>query len=97
MPRTREVVAPSVVTGQDNFVEGAKLDWSDVSDEEWREYDFGGGKTIRIMSPLSLNVKRKPEGDSHRIFAQGGISHYIPVGWISLKWKSKPGAPSFSF
>lgn len=61
----------------------SKLDLSPL--EEWREYIFPGGETIRIDSPQFLIVS----DNGHRIGA-GEISHYIPYGWIHLCWKNKP-------
>jgi hypothetical protein len=58
-------------------------------EEDWREYDFGGGKIIRIENPQWLNVKRQTETlHSHRLIDENGVSHYIPSGWIGLRWKA---------
>lgn len=67
--------------------DGEDLSWSDVSDEQYREYHFGDGKVFRIDEPVSLNVKRKPEGDSHRVLDADGKSHYVPAGWIAITLK----------
>lgn len=78
--------------GPPEFKNGTDLEFSDISSEQWREYQFLGGETIRIDAPLKLNVS---ESRNHRIFDAHGISHYIPAGWIHLKWKVKDGAPNF--
>lgn len=66
-------------------------EFKDISDEEWREYTFGVG-IVRIEQPKWLHVKRQTETQhSHRIIDANGISHYIPSGWIALKWKSPTG------
>lgn len=70
------------------------LPTSDLSNELYRMYDFGDEKTIRIDSPLALNVSRS---GGHRILDAEGVSHYVPEGWIHLKWESKEGAPAFDF
>lgn len=53
--------------------------------EEWREYVFPGGEIVRIDNPQFLIVS----DNGHRIGA-GEISHYIPYGWIQLRWKNQP-------
>lgn len=63
----------------------------DISTEENRVYEFPGGDSILISKPLHLSVS--PSG--HRILDSDGISHYIPKGWIHLKWKAKEGQPHF--
>lgn len=67
------------------------LEFSDISSEKWRQYDWGH-TTILIESPLSLNVS---ESGGHRVLAADGVSHYIPSGWIHLSWEAKDGAPHF--
>lgn len=59
--------------------------------EEWREYDFGHGKTYRIEKPTRVHVKRKPEGDSHRLIDAAGNRHYVPVGWVGFRFGGKWG------
>ena len=74
------------------FNNGTDLEFADVSSEQWREYQFLGGQTIRIEAPLRLNVSAS---GGHRLFDAAGVSHYIPAGWIHLKWTVKDGAPNF--
>ena len=78
--------------GVPEFNNATDLEFTDISSELWREYHFLGGETVRIEAPLKLNVS---ESRGHRIFDASGISHYIPPGWIHLKWKAKNGAPNF--
>lgn len=59
--------------------------------EEWREYDFGGGKKYRIEKPIRVHVKRKPDGDSHRLIDAAGNRHYVPSGWIGFSFGGKWG------
>lgn len=80
------------VTDVPEFKNATDLEFADISSEQWREYQFLGGEKIRISAPLKLNVS---ESRGHRIFDANGISHYIPPGWIHLKWKVKNGAPNF--
>ncbi len=74
------------------FKNATDLEFTDISSEKWREYHFLGGEIVRIKRPLLLNVS---ESRGHRIFDAKGVSHYIPSGWIHLKWKAKDGAPNF--
>jgi hypothetical protein len=74
------------------FKNATDLEFTDISSEQWREYRFLSGETVRIDAPLQLNVS---ESKGHRIFDSHGVSHYIPPGWIHLKWKVKDGAPNF--
>jgi hypothetical protein len=68
------------------------LKFEDISSEQFREYVFPEGETVRIESPLKLHVS---ESDAHRILDAKGESHYIPPKWIHLRWKSKDGEPHF--
>jgi hypothetical protein len=71
---------------------GTDLPFTDISSEQWREYQFLGGDIVRIEAPLALNVS---DSGGHRIFDAAGVSHYIPAGWVHLKWTVKDGAPNF--
>ena len=75
-----------------SFNNATDLDFTDISSEQWREYRFLGGETIRIEAPQMLNVS---ESGGHRIFDGLGVSHYIPAGWIHLSWLVKEGSPNF--
>ena len=68
-----------------------------VISEMHREYVFNDGFTYRITNPVTLYVKRKPDGDSHRVVDADGTIHYIPVGWRVLRWVNKPGFPEVEF
>lgn len=70
--------------------------WTAIDNEKYRMYDFGNGVTYRIDFPVQLNVKRKPEGDSHRVIDALGVSHYVRAGWVAIKWEGKNG-PAYSF
>jgi len=59
--------------------------------EEWREYDFGAGRIYRIEKPVKLSVKRKPEGDSHRLIDAAGTRHYVPAGWTGFRFAGQWG------
>lgn len=63
----------------------------DISSEEFRTYVFSNGSEVTIQAPLQLSVN----AGGHRLFDAEGVSHYIPKGWIHLKWKAKAGQPHF--
>jgi hypothetical protein len=85
-------VTTSVSTDQNNPV---VLKWADINNEKSRTYTFPTG-SVTVLHPVKLNVKRKPEGDSHRLIDAAGISYYIPAGWLMLSWEGKDGT-TFSF
>ena len=58
----------------------------DIRCEEWREYRFPGDEIVRIEKPQFLIVS----DNGHRVGA-GEMSHYVPYGWIELKWKNVEG------
>lgn len=68
------------------------LEFTDISSEEFRQYDFGDHRHVRINAPLQLHVS--PSG-GHRVFDSKGVSHYIPPTWYHLYWKAKDGQPHF--
>lgn len=68
------------------------LKFVNISSEQWREYDFGEDGVVRIDSPLALNVSRS---GGHRVWDADGVSHYVPKGWIHLRWLVKPDNPHF--
>lgn len=63
----------------------------DISSEEYRAYEFGTDKIVRIENPLKLKLSAA----GHRVLDGQGISHYIPKGWHHLSWKAKDGFPAF--
>ena len=77
-------------------ISATAAEFADISNEAFRTYTFPNGE-VTITNPIKLNVKRKPEGDSHRIIDAESVSHYIPAGWIHLSWKGKTGEPEYSF
>lgn len=76
-------------------VSAEKPVFTDISNEVYRTYYFPTGR-VTINNPVKLNVKRKPEGDSHRIVDDKGTAYYVPAGWLLLEWRGKDGE-AFSF
>lgn len=70
------------------------LEFSDLSDEEYRVYEFPGGCAIRLNEPTHLHVS---DSGGHRVLTADGVSHYIPKGWLHLSWVVKSGCPKFAF
>lgn len=61
----------------------------DLTDELWREYDFGG-RTYRITEPKALFLRAG--GSTHRVLDAGGIVHCVPVPGsrgCALRWKPR--------
>lgn len=66
-------------------------EFKDISSEAYREYTFAGG-VVRIEAPTHLHVSKS---GGHRLLDAAGFSHYVPSGWIHLRWTAKPGAANF--
>ena len=62
-----------------------------IGSEVSRTYLFPGGDEVTINDPLFLSVS----AGGHRLFDADGNSHYVPKGWIHLKWKARDGQPNF--
>ena len=61
----------------------------DISNEYWREYDFGG-RVYRIADPAELYYREG--GSTHRVVDSEGVVHCLPVPGQSgcvLRWKSR--------
>ena len=76
------------------FKNESGLEFKDISSETFREYTLANGAPLRIDQPLQLNVSAS---GGHRVFDASGMSHYIPKGWLALKWQAKEGAAHFTF
>lgn len=72
------------------FINDTSLEFSDISSEQFRTYVFDNAE-VTITEPTHLSVGL----NGHRVFDAQGMSHYIPKGWIQLKWKAKVGSPNF--
>lgn len=67
----------------------------DLTDEEYREYDFGG-RVYRIDAPEALYIGRT----THRVVALDGIVHCVPApgfGDCVVRWKPRDGSRPVQF
>jgi len=78
---------------KDEFRNNSGLIFKDITDEQYREYVFPNG-VIRVDEPIFVNVSAS---GGHRVFAADGKSHYIPKGWMDLRWEAKEDRPHFAF
>lgn len=61
------------------------MEANNISDEDWREYDFGG-RVYRITTPKLLYIGNT----THRILDSEGIFHCVPApghNGCVLRWK----------
>lgn len=76
------------------------MKWLPTDGEAYREYIFPTG-VYRIDFPKKVFVKRKPEGDSHRVISQAAgclpVSHYVPAGWLAIRWVGIDGTEQFDW
>ena len=70
-----------------------KFQFTDISSEQERVYEFPDGDEIVITEPVWLSVSSGSGG--HRILDNAGVCHYVPFKWIHLYWIPKEGAPYF--
>lgn len=75
-----------------DFINESDLEFTDISSEANRTYNFGNKGFVKINSPAYLNVS---SSGGHRIYSRDGQSHYIPSGWIHLSWTAHKGKPNF--
>lgn len=73
------------------FINDSNNTFTDISSEAKRTYVFPGGNEVTIDNPKYLSVS----AGGHRLYDDSGTSHYVPKGWIHLKWMAKPGQPNF--
>lgn len=78
------------------FKNKTSLQFTDISSEEYRVYEFKSflffKRFVKLDKPLKLAVSAS---GGHRVYTADGLSHYIPSGWIHLYWKAKKGKPNF--
>jgi len=65
-----------------------------LTDEAWREYDFGNGIVYHIDNPVALYIRTG--GTTHRVVDSDGVVHAIPFPLAGdkvavLRWMGKTG------
>lgn len=75
-----------------DFRNATDYDFDFIASELWREYVFSDGSVVRIDLPRFLYVSKS---GGHRIYDYERTSHYIPPGWIHLRWKAQDNQPHF--
>ncbi len=65
----------------------------DISVEIYRLYRFPKGETTLIKEPLAIVVT----DNGHRVTDRENQNHYIPYGWIHLKFKVREGEKSWYY
>jgi len=91
---TEEVGLPAGTGKPGPVTTNQDLKFSDLSDEQYRVYEYPDGSAVRLDNPTNLNVSKS---GGHRVSTKDGVSHYIPSGWNHLWWLVKPGQPKFAF
>jgi len=74
------------------FKNESGLEFTDISSEAERVYNFGNRGFVKITNPEKLHVS---DSGGHRIYSADGKSHYIPAAWIQLTWTAKADQPNF--
>jgi hypothetical protein len=79
--------------------QGPGVDLKDISNEEYRSYDFvdtisANLLTLAIENPVGLWVR--PSG-AHNVIDRYGVVHYVPKTWVSFQWKPRHGTPMIEF
>jgi hypothetical protein len=90
--KLNEIETKKSIPEEFKFLNESNLEFTDISSEQYRIYEFNNGKIVMIVEPLKLNVSKS---GGHRVYDSSGISHYIPQGWCHLSWKTKLGKPNF--
>jgi hypothetical protein len=76
------------------FTHSARIQFNDVSDEQYRTYFYASGHEATYDEPLRLNVSAS---GGHRLLTADGMCHYVKPNWESISWMPKPGRPHFAF
>jgi hypothetical protein len=69
----------------------SELSQNDISNELWREYDFGG-RVYRIENPVTLFMRSG--GTTHRVVDSVNVTHCVPAPGVNgcvLRWTGCDG------
>lgn len=72
----------------------------DISNEAWREYDYGNGKVLRVIGAKTMLLDKKPTGDRHRLIIRNGDTEegmYVAPGWLAIRWQTPDGKHGITF
>ncbi len=69
------------------------LEFTDISNETYREYVYQDRKKLYIPLPTHLHVNKI---GGHRVLNEAGRSYYIAPGWLWIEWEAKEGKPNFA-
>jgi hypothetical protein len=75
----------------------SQLSENNISNELWREYDFGG-RVYRIDNPVTLYTR--PGGTTHRVVTADKVTHCVPAPGVNgcvLRWTGKDGTDGVKF
>lgn len=70
------------------------LEFSDISEEGYREYVYESGFRYRIDDPIGLNVSKS---HGHKIVTSDGRSIYVRCGWIAFEYPGTEGREHWQF
>lgn len=81
----------------EDFRNGSDNEFLSLESEEWRTYVWvkeGFPIEVTINDPVCLHVSA---AGGHRILDGSGVSHYVPKGWVEVKWEVREGMNHFDF
>ena len=84
-----EVLFPGHAFPPGMFSDDLSMVFYDISNEAERTYIFPSGEFI-IDNPLAVAFCSHPPafgGGSHRVVDKVGNAHYVPYGWIGMRWE----------
>lgn len=67
------------------LLDKTRLNFKNITNEEYRIYRFPGGEYVRVNGGLWLDDS-EPE---HKIIDSKDFCHIIASGWLRVKWKVK--------
>lgn len=74
----------------------------DISNEAWREYDYGDGRFAKFEGAKTLINDKQPDGrDRHRLIVVQPdgkeIGVYVAPGWVAIRWQTPDGKHGITF
>jgi len=76
------------------FINQSGLEFTDISDEYYREYVYPNGKNLIISNPQKLHVGKY---NAHKIVDENNKCYYIKPSWQWFEWEPKPGKTHFNY